>query len=56
MPLLQGCCSVVLALEKLGLLNDSEYQRLKPGAAQIRWVSAWGHIHIIYTYMYMYTM
>ena len=36
--ILQGFCGVLLALERLGLLNASEYQRLKPGAADIRWV------------------
>ena len=36
---LQGFCSVLLALERLGLLSASHYQRLNPGAADIRWVS-----------------
>ena len=37
--MLQGFCSVLLALERLGLLNHSQFQRLNPGAADIRWVS-----------------
>ena len=53
LSVLQGFCSVLLALEKLGLLNDSQFQRLKPGAADLRWVKRLDTIQCI-LYMYKY--
>ena len=35
----QGFCSVSLGLQRLGLLKDTEHQRLQPDAAPLRWVS-----------------
>lgn len=36
----RGFCGIALGLLKLGLLKDTEHQRLRPDAAPLRWVRA----------------
>ena len=47
----RGFCGIALGLLRLGLLRDTEYQRLDPHAAPLRWVSIY-LTHSVYVAWY----